>query len=112
MPTANLPREQSLASTSAIGTYRRPDDTEGVSRTYYAEWSFLGRREYEALKTRNRNAAHRKAHEIARRIQHGEAKPVPARLTLTEMVEQFLAAKLNEDLAPTTVRKYTEALNR
>ncbi len=93
-------------------TYRRPDGSEGVSRNYYAEWSFNGRRDYEALKTKNRNAALRKAHEIARRIQNGEAKPIPAQLTITEMVEQFLAAKGNEDLAPKTITKYTNDLNR
>ncbi|MFA9478031.1 tyrosine-type recombinase/integrase [Phycisphaerales bacterium AB-hyl4] len=90
--------------------YRRADGSRYVSNTWTAQWSYEGKHHYEALQTRRKDAALRKAFSICERIRAGEVKPKKYALTIAEMREKYLDLKRGEGRAPKTVQKYEAGL--
>jgi integrase len=86
--------------------YRKKDGTKYVSRTWYAEYCHEGRHHQEALRVTNKHQAIRRAHDICRRVEAGQAKPKPYRLLVSELKDQYLELKTNAECAPKTLGKY------
>jgi hypothetical protein len=87
--------------------YRKSNGHRYVSRTWYAEYCMNARHYHQALKTSNKQIAIRKAHDIRRRIEHGQIAPRVYKLNSTQLKEQYLQVKRNENRAPKTIEKYT-----
>lgn len=84
---------------------------ERACRPYFAEYSQHGVKRYESLRTPNKQAAFRRAHDICRRIRDGE-QAKPKVLALSRGVELYLSAGRHQGRAPTTMTKYTHVLER
>lgn len=91
--------------------YRKADGTPYVSQTWYAEWCILGKHQQQALSTSNKSRAIKKAHDLSRRIENGEPKPKRFKISIRELVDQYLQLKRNEGRGPKTLEKYEFVLN-
>src|SRR5438874_5393896 len=91
--------------------YKKRDGRRYVSRTWYAEWCVQAKHHQHALRTSNKNAAIRKAHDLCRRIENGENKPKVYKLLIEQLSKQYLELKTNEGRSPKTLEKYTFGMN-
>ena len=90
--------------------YKGKGGVSRASKRYYAEWCQDGRHRYEALGTPNKQVAIRRAHDICRRIDEGQTAPRAWKLSIEQLVSQYLQLKRDEGLAPKSLSKYENDL--
>lgn len=90
-------------------TYRNHEGTTAVSRTYYAECGYAGKRYGVPLRTEIEDRAIHRAHELGERILAGELA-APVKLTVTELARRYLAYQNSMSRAKTTLTKYEYVL--
>ena len=90
--------------------YRSKQGLEGVSKTWYAEYSLHGEAKYEALHERNKQAAMRAVFRMLDRLERGEQKPVTRRVEWTELQDKYMEFQTNRNRGPKTLNKYAYGL--
>ena len=81
--------------------------------TWNAEYTDIdGRRVYPSLKTRNRQAAIRKALEIQARLDEGRPEQRFVRIRINALTSDFLEFSRSKDLAPKSVAKYEAEIDK
>lgn len=91
--------------------YRDAQGQEKTSKRWFAQYCLDGRHHYEPLKTSNKAAAIRKAHEIVQRLGRGEERKVQRRRELVDLVKDYLELQQNRGRAPKTMEKYKFVLD-
>jgi hypothetical protein len=91
--------------------YRDPKSgREKISRTWYCEYCQDGQRQYEPLRTTNRNAAIRAVHKIISRIESSQPKIHRQRVDLDVLIQGYMNFITNKGRAPKTLEKYQYVL--
>lgn len=84
---------------------------EKVSRKFVAQYrDQSGRQCCESLRVATVALARRRAIEIQQRLERGEERPLPATLTMVDLIEQYEAHVRLRQLAPKTLWKYSADL--
>lgn len=83
-----------------------------ISRKYTAEYFLDGRQQFRPLKTSNKAAAIRAAHDLHRSIRRGEPTEAPAEIRLDEMSRRYLTTVRGMGRAPRTLQKYELVVDR
>lgn len=90
---------------------RNTPSGEKIGRKYWVQYCFDGKHHYEPTGSSNKAVAVRRAHEIAQRIGRGEERQVVPKVTLEQVVQDYLAVQQNRGRARKTMIKYTQVLN-
>jgi len=92
--------------------YRKGDGTEAITKTYTAEWSVSGKQRRKSLKTRNKTAAVKMAHELHAKICNGDRLEAPKEHTVDDAITLYLETCDARRLKPKTITAYTHTLER
>ncbi|MEL6498357.1 MAG: tyrosine-type recombinase/integrase [Planctomycetota bacterium] len=106
-----LAKKEKVPGTSVIIGHRVVGTLE--YSTWNAEYTDIdGRRVYPSLKTRNRQAAIRKALEIQARLDEGRPEQRFVRIRISELTSDFLDFSRSKDLAPRSIAKYEAEIDK
>ena len=92
-----------------IGRRRRFDPgtgQAGAGRTYWCEYFFEQRQHRKSLKTKLRDDALRRAHDLSKRLRQGEDVSPPKALSVDQAIEQYRDQLRAKEVAPGTLRRY------
>ena len=77
-----------------------------VSRPWYAEYCLLGKQRWKALGTTNKGQAVREAHALCQRLHQGQTDLPRTRVTVKQVVDDYLELQRARGRAPKTIEKY------
>lgn len=79
-----------------------------ICRTYCAEYrNFEGKQCCESLKTKNKLQARRFAIELQQRIEKQIETPIPSKISIIDLITQYLEITKAKGVTPKTIAKYT-----
>ncbi len=81
-------------------------------RTWHAEWSLVAKKFDLPLNTRSKAEAIRRVIDLASRLEDGHMPTKIKRISLEDLIEEYMANQENLQRAPTTLRAYRHALKQ
>jgi hypothetical protein len=92
-----------MVKDAATGNYK-------PGRKWWCQYTHEGKQHSESLNTPMRSEALRKVHSIHRQLLSGERSPRPSKMTVSELVEKYIAMLESRGRAKTTLTKYRTVL--
>lgn len=81
-------------------------------KTWWVSYQLDGSQRRESLKTSSKKEARRKALIIELELQHGNHEPPPPQISISELIDEYLAHLKVEERAKKTLDKYRTVLDR
>lgn len=91
--------------------YEGRNGSKRASKQWVAEYCVDAKQKHVALKTINKTAAIKKAHELHRKIQSNEVV-VQKKVEISDLVDQYMTFQHGQRRAPKTIEKYAFVLQK